>query len=104
DLRSGNREVLLGRGTSGRPGGPLGAPAARRAGPGGGRNEGRRPGSLGDFRDRALRRAHREMDGGPSTGPVWVGVTATLLGNGKVLLFGGEDPQGFPRPDVILFE
>jgi len=41
---------------------------------------------------------------GPRLDPAWVGVTATLLGNGKVLLFGGEDPQGFPRPDVILFE
>jgi hypothetical protein len=36
--------------------------------------------------------------------PAWAGVTATLLGNGKVLLFGGEDAQGLPRPEVFLFE
>ena len=41
---------------------------------------------------------------GPVLDPAWVGVTATLLGNGKVLLFGGEDAQGFPRPDAFLFE
>jgi len=41
---------------------------------------------------------------GPLLDPAWVGVTATLLGNGKVLLFGGEDAQGFPRPDAFLFE
>jgi hypothetical protein len=41
---------------------------------------------------------------GPSLDPAGVGVTATLLGNGKVLLFGGEDAQGFPRPNVFLFE
>jgi hypothetical protein len=41
---------------------------------------------------------------GPRLDPAGVGVTATLLGNGKVLLFGGEDAQGFPRPDVFLFE
>ena len=43
------------------------------------------------------------MDGGASIGPAWVGVTATLLGNGKVLLIGGEDAQGFPRPEAFLF-
>ena len=41
---------------------------------------------------------------GPRLDPASVGVTATLLGNGNVLLFGGEDAQGFPRPDVFLFE
>ena len=41
---------------------------------------------------------------GPRLDPAWVGVTATLLGNGKVLLFGGEDAQGVPRPDAFLFE
>ena len=41
---------------------------------------------------------------GPVLDPAWVGVTATLLGNGKVLLFGGEDAQGLPRPEVFLFE
>jgi len=41
---------------------------------------------------------------GPLLDPAWVGVTATLLGNGKVLLFGGEDAQGFPRPEAFLFE
>jgi len=40
---------------------------------------------------------------GPLLDPAWVGVTATLLGNGKVLLFGGEDAQGFPRPEAFLF-
>ena len=66
DLRSDEREVLLGRGTCDTAGGPFGAPAARWARPGSGGNEERRPGTLGRFRDRALRRAHREMDGGPS--------------------------------------
>jgi hypothetical protein len=41
---------------------------------------------------------------GPLLNPAWVGVTATLLGNGKVLLFGGEDAGGFPRPEAFLFE
>jgi hypothetical protein len=40
---------------------------------------------------------------GPRLDP-FVRVTATLLGNGKVLLFGGEDAQGFPRPNAFLFE
>ncbi|HZX66916.1 MAG TPA: kelch repeat-containing protein, partial [Myxococcales bacterium] len=41
---------------------------------------------------------------GPLLAPAWVGVTATLLGNGKVLLFGGEDAAGFPRADTFLLE
>jgi hypothetical protein len=30
--------------------------------------------------------------------------TATLLQNGRVLIFGGEDAQGFPSATVMLFE
>jgi hypothetical protein len=41
---------------------------------------------------------------GPLLDRAWAGVTATLLGNGKVLLFGGEDAAGFPRPDTFLLE
>ena len=41
---------------------------------------------------------------GPRLDPAWRNATATLLGNGRVLLFGGEDAQGFPRPNVFLFE
>jgi len=33
---------------------------------------------------------------GPLLDPAWVGVTATLLGNGKVLLFGARTLRGFP--------
>jgi len=44
-------------------------------------------------------------DPGPlRTYRIRVGVTGTLLGNGKVLLFGGEDAQGFPRPEAFLLE
>ncbi len=41
---------------------------------------------------------------GPRLDPARRNATATLLGNGRVLLFGGEDAQGFPRPNVFLFE
>jgi hypothetical protein len=41
---------------------------------------------------------------GPRLDPAWLGLSATLLGNGRVLLFGGADANGFPRPDVFLFE
>jgi hypothetical protein len=48
--------------------------------------------------------AKRTWTAGPRLDPASIGVTATLLGNGKVLLFGGEDPQGFPRPVAFLLE
>ena len=41
---------------------------------------------------------------GPRLDPARRNATATLLGNGRVLLFGGADTQGFPRPNVFLFE
>ncbi len=41
---------------------------------------------------------------GPRLDPAGRNATVTLLGNGRVLLFGGADPQGFPRPNVFLFE
>jgi hypothetical protein len=41
---------------------------------------------------------------GPRVSPAALGMTATLLGNGKVLLFGGEDAGGFPRSTVFLIE
>jgi hypothetical protein len=41
---------------------------------------------------------------GPRLDPARRNATATLLGNGRVLLFGGADAQGFPRPNVFLFE
>jgi hypothetical protein len=36
--------------------------------------------------------------------PALANATATLLGNGKVLLYGGEDAHGFPRADTWLLE
>ena len=47
---------------------------------------------------------HWQWAPGPRLDPAWRNATATLLGNGRVLLFGGEDAQGFPRPNVFLFE
>ena len=41
---------------------------------------------------------------GPRLDPAWLGLTATLQGNGRVLLFGGADGNGFPRPNMFLFE
>lgn len=41
---------------------------------------------------------------GPTLDPAWFALTATMLGNGKVLLFGGENTQGFPQPSTLLFE
>ena len=38
---------------------------------------------------------------GPPPSP---GSTATLLGNGKVLVFGGDDTFGFPRATAYLLE
>jgi hypothetical protein len=40
---------------------------------------------------------------GPSPAPA-VAATATLLGNGKVLVFGGEGAAGFPISTAMLFE
>ena len=41
---------------------------------------------------------------GPTLQAAWPGATATLLGNGKVLVFGGESASGFPEPSTLLFE
>ncbi|HEY1334224.1 MAG TPA: hypothetical protein VGF31_08210 [Myxococcaceae bacterium] len=41
---------------------------------------------------------------GPTLSPAWPGATATLLGNGKVLVFGGENASGFPVASTFLFE
>ena len=41
---------------------------------------------------------------GPTLQAAWLGATATLLGNGKVLVFGGENDSGFPEPSTLLFE
>ena len=41
---------------------------------------------------------------GPTLQTAWLGSTATLLGNGKVLVFGGENASGFPEPTALLFE
>lgn len=40
---------------------------------------------------------------GPTPAPA-VAATATLLRNGKVLIFGGQGASGFPVPTVMLFE
>jgi hypothetical protein len=41
---------------------------------------------------------------GPTLQPAWFRMTATLLSSGKVLLFGGENAEGFPEPSVLLYE
>ena len=41
---------------------------------------------------------------GPSLQAAFPGATATLLGNGRVLIFGGENSSGFPVPTALLFE
>jgi len=41
---------------------------------------------------------------GPTLAPAWVASTATLLRNGKVLVFGGENASGFPVPTVMFYE
>jgi len=41
---------------------------------------------------------------GPTLQAAWRGATATLLGNGKVLVFGGEGSSGFPEASTLLFE
>ena len=41
---------------------------------------------------------------GPVLQPAFIGSTVTLLGNGKVLVFGGETPQEDPVSTVMLFE
>jgi len=41
---------------------------------------------------------------GPALQAAFPGATATLLGNGKVLIFGGENATGFPVPNTLLFE
>ncbi|HEY1907077.1 MAG TPA: kelch repeat-containing protein [Myxococcaceae bacterium] len=41
---------------------------------------------------------------GPTLQAAFPGATATLLGNGKVLIFGGESASGFPVPKTLLFE
>jgi hypothetical protein len=41
---------------------------------------------------------------GPTLQAAWRGATATLLGNGKVLVFGGEGASGFPEASTLLFE
>lgn len=41
---------------------------------------------------------------GPTLSPALPGATATLLGNGKVLVFGGENAGGFPEASTFLFE
>ncbi|HEX4382781.1 MAG TPA: hypothetical protein VH083_07525 [Myxococcales bacterium] len=41
---------------------------------------------------------------GPSLENAFFGATVTLLSNGKVLIFGGADPGGFPQAAATLFE
>ncbi len=48
--------------------------------------------------------ATNRWSAGPALRPAWARATVTPLASGKVLVFGGEDAGGFPRPDVLLFE
>jgi hypothetical protein len=48
--------------------------------------------------------ATNEWTLGPVLRPAWTESTVTVLGNGKVLIFGGETPQGDPVSTVMLFE
>ena len=48
--------------------------------------------------------ATNRWSAGPALRPAWPRATVTPLASGKVLVFGGEDAGGFPRPDVLLFE
>jgi len=41
---------------------------------------------------------------GPTLDPAWFNVTARLLGNGKVLLFGDETALGERQASVLLYE
>jgi hypothetical protein len=41
---------------------------------------------------------------GPTLQPAWISPSVTLLGNGKVLIHGGENSSGFPEPTTFLFE
>ncbi|HEY3586835.1 MAG TPA: hypothetical protein VGK85_06775 [Myxococcaceae bacterium] len=41
---------------------------------------------------------------GPMLQAAWRGATVTLLGSGKVLVFGGEGASGFPEASTLLFE
>lgn len=41
---------------------------------------------------------------GPTLHPAWMHSTVTLLTSGKVLIFGGEDEQGYPVSTVMLYE
>lgn len=41
---------------------------------------------------------------GPVLQPAFFAATVTMLGNGKVLVFGGQDVGGFPQSAVALFE
>ena len=41
---------------------------------------------------------------GPMINRAFYNATVTMLANGKVLVFGGEDLGGFPRPNAAVFE
>ena len=41
---------------------------------------------------------------GPTLDPAFYAATVTMLGNGKVLVFGGQDAGGFPQSAAELFE
>lgn len=41
---------------------------------------------------------------GPTLAPAFYAATVTLLSNGKVLVFGGQDAAGFPQSAAALFE
>ena len=45
-----------------------------------------------------------QWSAGPTILRPFYGATVTLLGTGRVLVFGGQDSGGFPRPAATLFE
>jgi hypothetical protein len=41
---------------------------------------------------------------GPTLQPAFFGATVTMLTNGKILIFGGQDTAGFPQAAAAIFE